>query len=170
MKTKIMLLLLNICLSMLISAQDVAIPDGLYRFEKAILVIQKYETSEILSEEVQTDIDAITTNSIHWSNVILALEIEHGKFRKCMLLNRKEYELDSMGILQPLKTKEYEQKEAMADVDQSFPSVTTNIAPYQLIMEGDKLILSFFKYNFGQSDINYTMTASLKVIMTKQNQ
>lgn len=168
MKTKIILAFLCLCLTDAISAQSFSITDGTYLFEEAQLVIENFDTKATVESKILTDTASIDVNDLHLTNVIFEIEIQDGKPLIFKLSDKKRYKLDEQMMLKPaLKEKELAELESKT-LEEEYLFIDKELPPYELKMEGEKLVIAFGKYNFGQSSINYTMTASLTVVTTKQ--
>lgn len=168
MKTKIILAFLCLCFTGAIYAQLPQIEGGAYFLEKAELVIQKLNSKEVLEHKILTDTASIEVDDMHLSNVIFEMEIENDKPLMCKLSDRKKYKFDELMVLRPeLTDKELSELDERV-LEEGYSFIGKELPPYELKMEGEKLIINFAKYSFAQSSITYTMTAELTLVMTKQ--
>lgn len=164
------LLTLTISCLWLISiyGQTSEIPDGIYEFQEAELIIRHYDTKEIITHKAITDTASIAVWALHQDNLLLEVEIRDGEIVECILPDRHRYGVESGANLQLPSSEREKLTRAEIERDGLYRYIDTNLRPFELRVEGDKLIVSFDKYNFGQSNIDYTMVAELTVTLTKQ--
>lgn len=166
MKKTFLLTLLYFCFNSM-SAQIPNSLNGRYVFEQAELTIVNYSTKEVVEQQKITDIAAIDIHNMHLENLFLKLDLTDGDILECVLLDNQQYRLNDM---QKFESANYKQGETskLADADKDYLFAGKELPLYSLKEEGEKLIISFPPYNFGQSDINFTMQAELVLTMTKQ--
>lgn len=144
------------------------IVDATYSFAHAELIIENYETKEVVEQLQISDVANIDDKNIHLSNIILEILTQNEELQECVLLDKKRYQLDAEATLQPAvgKTITTMNEETL----ESYLFKGNKLPPYYLEAEGNKLLIHYVSYNFGQSDINYTMQATLTVSMIKQKE
>lgn len=169
MKIKIALILLCLCFASGIYAQSTSIADGTYVFEEAQLIIQKLDSKEVVEHKTIRETTSVDANDIHLANVILEVEIQNEKPVAYILSDKKRYRFDeSMPLAPALDDKEMNEL-GQETLVKEYLFLGKELAPHQQKTEGKKLTITFETYNFGQSGVNYTMTAKLIVILTKLN-
>lgn len=151
-----------------IYGQTSEIPDGIYEFQQAELFIKHYDTGEIIEHKTIRDTASIAPWAFHEENLLLEVEIRDGEIVECILPDRQRYAIESGFNLQLPISKREEITRAEIERDGLYRYTDTDLRSYDLRIEGDKLIISFDKYNFAMSNIDYTMVAELTVILTKQ--
>lgn len=167
MKKKLTLILFSLCL-INIYGQELQAPDGVYVFEKAKLTIKQSGTDVVVEQKTITDATAIDSQNIHFENAFRQVEIRNGSLVEYVLSDGQKYILDEQMRLQPAgEDKDSPQTRELDDDKYMF--IMNGLPPYLTNYDGEKLIVMFAKYCFGQSDVSYTMEAELVVTMTKQN-
>lgn len=167
MKKKITLALFCLCM-LNMYGQEYQISNGTYTFEKAELIVERYDTKEEIERETVTDPNSIDANNIHWKNTILEIDIVNGVIEAYTMSDQHRYCFDENMRLQPYDLKQEELQNLMAEETTGYEYLGNELSPYQIKTDGEKIIIAFEKYNFGQSGINFTMVAALNITMTKQ--
>lgn len=166
MRKKITLLLFSLCLIHLYG-QETAMPTGKYVFEKAELVIERYDSKEIIEHKTVTDTTTIDPYNIHWKNTFFRIELRNGQIEGCTMPDAQRYGFDDTMRLQSADSKKEDIQVKTVDPDGKYLYLGMELPSYQIEEDGERIMVSFDKYNFAQSDINFTMVASLKITMTK---
>ncbi len=166
MKKILFLTLFCLCLSSL-SAQILNTLNGIYVFEQAELTIVNYNTKEVVEHQKITDISNLDLSNMHLENLFLQLDLINGEVDECTLIDKQQYRLDDAKRFESACIKKGESSKKY-DIDEKYLFVGKELPVYSPKEEGEKLIISFPQYNFGQSDINFTMQAELVLTMTKQ--
>lgn len=156
------------CLCLIsVYGQAPTIADGVYLFEKAELSIWNYDTKELIENQVVRDTASVDARQMYWQFTFFEIEMQDGIMKECRLADGQRYGFDESMNLQPAidGKKEFVLTEEDSD---KYVFIGRNIPPYDLRIENEKLVVTFAKYSFGQSGVNFTMEAELTITMTKQ--
>lgn len=157
------------CLCLLaIHGQNQNPNDGRYVFTKAELVINNYETKQEVERKIFTDTTLIDPYNLHLENTFREVYFEQGVLKECVLPDGKRYVFDEQMHLQPTIDGKAMPEDLMNMLRESALYAGKTLNSYVVSSEGNVLTISFSKYNFGQTDIDYTMQAELIVTMTKR--
>lgn len=148
--------------------QESQIPDGIYMLEKAELTITNYDTKGVVEHKVITDKESIDIQNMHLANIFIALDFMNGELQECVMADGQKYRLDETMKLQPAMEKSEQTLAKMEESRSDYLFIEKELFPYLIKVEANKLIVTFAKYNFGQTEVNYTMEAELVENMVKQ--
>lgn len=146
-------------------SQEIFLPDGYYVFKEASILIKNSHSQEVVEHQQITDTALINYFNPDFQNMYLALKIEDGKVRECIMSDhQKYYVLDNVLRI----TQGDLEKEQLTEEELEKYKFEGHFLSLFLVEEQKgQLTFTYPEYTFGQSNRSFTMRAEPTLIMIK---